>query len=163
MLKSILLILPLVFLCNPLYAYGLLSEQAREQKIREIVKAEAEQARLSYEKKYDECFKASLENPISVEVFKQNKINLTEEEAKYSLIYIYERNFIKCLGDSSSHYLVALDTAKHYGVTDFPKYSVPDLHINIMKYKADYLTIADNKRKLIEKISEMQKLFSLKK
>lgn len=163
MFKSLLLTVPLVFLCSSIYGYGLLSEQAREQKIKEIVKIEAEKARAFYEKKYDECFRASLQNPISVAVFRKNNIDLTEEEAKYSLVYIYERNFINCVGDSSSNYLVALDTAKHYGVTDFPKYSIPDLHINIMKYKADYLSIDKGKRELIETLLAIQKLFSLKK
>lgn len=160
MFKSILLIIALAGTCQLSFAYGVLSEQDREQKINEILKTEVAEAKKIYEDKYNTCYKQSLENPISIEIFKQKQLNLTLEEAKYSLFYWYERNFLDCIGEASSNYLVALDTAKHYKVSDLPKYIVPDLPINIMKYKADYLAISKEKRERIESIEELKVLFN---
>lgn len=152
--------------CN---AYQFLSEEQARIQQTSIAKNNLESAQEAYFTQYNDCIERSKDNILNPIDFKE--IKLTEKELKATLLYFSAKTYRECVGDLTDKYITAINVARNFNV---PAYSINDdpaseksiyigapLAIDEIKYLPDYLQIAPSKRKKIEKIPEIHKVFDI--
>lgn len=169
MFKRLLIIAMAFSFCNHSMAYQLLDEEETRKQQTQIAAYLVEEAKKAFFDKTDECMELSKKATLLPVDF--SNIELNEKELKTIILYFSAKTMKECVGEKEDKYLMAGMLARNFNVNDYSKKDDKQadrilargtvFSISYIMYMPDYLAIDQNKRKEIEKIPKLKKVFNL--